>query len=228
MQVAVIGLGSFGYHTAKALARLGCEVIAIDTQEEIVEAVKEHVSHAVTADATQENVLRTLGIVEVDAAVVAIGDMDVGVIVTVLLRKIGVSHIIARALSPLHKQVLNSVGASEVLLIEQEMADEVAKSLMSPQLINRMSLPGDLTLATIRCPEEWVGKTLRDLNTRQNHGFQIAVIQKKEPSLNELGETIFKIVSNDNPGPNDILESEHQLLIIGANKKIDSFMRESK
>jgi trk system potassium uptake protein len=228
MQVAVLGLGSFGFHAAKALSRLGCDVIAIDTSEEIIESIKDHVSQSLAADVTQENVLRALGVVDVDAALVAIGDMDVSIVTVVLLRKIGVSHIIARALSPLHKQVLNNVGASEVLLIEQEMADEIAKSLMSPQLIKRMSLPGDLSLATVRCPTHWVGKTLKQLNTRKHFGFQIAVIQKKEPSINELGETIFRIISNDNPGPNDKLEDGHQLLIIGSSKKIDDFMQETQ
>ena len=145
IQVAVIGLGNFGYKLAVTLHDFGADVIAIDKDEKIIDSIKDNVSQAVRLDASDENALRDIGISEIDAGVVAIGsNIEENIIVTTLLRRMGVTRIVSRAMSNLHEKILDEVGASKIVRIEEpknamQALDQMVEHVKS--ILNALELP---------------------------------------------------------------------------------------
>ena len=118
MIVAVIGLGTFGAKTATKLYEKGAEVIAIDRNGDLVDKIKDRVTHAVAVDVTSERALRSINISDVDIAVVALGDnIEVSIMAVAMLRKLGAGRVIARATNPLHEHILEEIGASEIIKV---------------------------------------------------------------------------------------------------------------
>ena len=224
MQFAVIGLGNFGLHVAETLAQQGGEVIGLDTDETIVEQVKDKIAQAVVADATQEKALRALGISDVDAAVVNVGDMDASIMATVILRRIGVSKIIARALSEIHQRVLNEVGASRIIHVEHQMAEQLAKQLLAPHVLQHMTFPGGYSLVELKSNKGFVNKTIMDLDFRKQFGINIIAIQKRIPAVDENGKSFFKEVTNTQPRPDDIIAEDDILVLVGGTDRINIFL----
>ena len=119
MQVAVIGLGTFGAKTAVRLYEKGAEVLAIDMDDDLVDKSKDRVIHAVALDVTDQRSLSGVNISDVDVAVVAIGDnIQMSILAVTMLRKLGVGRVIARATSAIHEHVLHEIGASEIIKVE--------------------------------------------------------------------------------------------------------------
>jgi len=124
----VIGLGKFGISVAKALSRKGAEVLAIDTDEERVNEASNFATQAIILDATDKEALQRIGIQDIDAAIVAVGkDMASSILITSLLKELGVKYVVAKALSPLHGKVLEKVGADRVVFPERDMGMRVAR-----------------------------------------------------------------------------------------------------
>ncbi len=224
MQFAVIGLGNFGMHIATTLAQQGGEVIAIDKNEAIIEQIKDKVAQAVIADATQEKAMRAIGIPDVDAAVVTLQDMDVSIMTTVILRRIGVSKIIARSQSDIHERVLNEVGASRIIHLESQMAEQLVKQLLAPHILQHMTFPGGYSLVEIKATKAHTNKTIVELDFRRNYGVNIVAIQKRIPDVDENGKSFFKEVTNTQPKPDDIISSDDILVLVGGTEKINTFL----
>lgn len=183
-QFAVIGLGRFGSSVAKTLYSLGNEVLAIDSEEDVVQEIADSVTHAVQLDATDENALRSLGIRNFDIAVVAIGsDIQSSIMVTLLVKEMGVKYLIAKANNDLHAKVLHKIGADRVVLPEKDMGVRVAHNLMTTNILDYIELSPDYSIAEMEVPEEWSGKTLRELDLRVRHGVNVMAI-KRENSIN--------------------------------------------
>lgn len=183
-QFAVIGLGRFGSSVAKTLYSLGNEVLAIDSEEDVVQEIADSVTHAVQMDATDENALRSLGIRNFDIAVVAIGsDIQSSIMVTLLVKEMGVKYLIAKANNDLHAKVLHKIGADRVVLPEKDMGVRVAHNLMTTNILDYIELSPDYSIAEMEVPEEWSGKTLRELDLRVRHGVNVMAI-KRENSIN--------------------------------------------
>ena len=131
MRVAVVGMGLFGRSVAVDLARGGAEVIAVDENLELIEAVRDEVSVAVSMDATDERALRAQGVHEVDVLVASIGDnFEANLLVVLIGKELGIPRVLARAPSPRHAQILRKVGADEVVLPENEAAERTAKAML--------------------------------------------------------------------------------------------------
>jgi len=224
MQFAVIGLGHFGLHVANFLAQEGGEVIAIDTNENVIEQIKDKVAQAVIADATQEKALRAIGVPDVDAAVVTIRDMDVSIMTTVILRQIGVSKIIARAQSEIHARVLDEVGASRIIHIENQMAEQLAKQLLAPHILQHMTFPGGYSLVEMKAHKGHTNKTIVELDFRKNYNVNIVAIQKRIPAVDENGKSFFKEVTNTKPQPDDIIAEDDILVLVGGTEKVNRFL----
>ncbi len=201
-QYVVIGLGRFGSSVAKTLYSLGNEVLAIDSEEDAVQDIAENVTHAVQLDATDENALRSLGIRNFDVAVVTIGsDVQSSVLITVLLKELGVKNIIAKANTDLHAKVLYKIGADRVVLPEKEMGVRIAHNLMTTNILDYIELSPDYSIAEMEAPEEWSGKKLRELNLRSRYGINVMAIKRNEainvsPSAEDhilLGDVIVAI-----------------------------------
>jgi len=221
-QFAVIGLGAFGKKVAFTLSEKGANVIAIDKNRDSVEEIKEQVSAALVLDSTDEDAMKAAGIKDVDAAVVALGDnQEEAILITAILKKMGVSKIVARAINQLYAHVLKSVGADTVIVIEERMGEDLAKRLLSPEIYQHVVLTTGHSLVEMEARPEFIGKSLRQLDFRKTFRVNIIAIQKKIPSVNEEGKVTQKIEVNDVPGPEDRIEKGDILVVVGADENIE-------
>lgn len=174
----VIGLGRFGFAVATELSNLGHEVLAIDGNEDNIQKVAEQVTHAVTGDARDPAVLRTLGVRNYDCAVVAVGD-DVGnsALITLNLKDLGVKQVICKAQSHVHRKVLEKIGADRVVFPEHEMGIKLAQSLSSSNILNFIELSDDYGIVEIATPKGWRGKSLKELDVRAKYGVNIIAVR---------------------------------------------------
>lgn len=216
-QVAVIGLGTFGYKIATTLSSMGAEVIAVDINPSLVEDIKERVQHAVVADSSDEKVLRSIGISDVDAAVNAIGEnIEISIMTTVILRRLGVSKIIARAISPIHAEVLREIGASRVVQIEEQMGEQVARSLVASNVLQHINFPAGYALLEMEAPRSFVGKTLQKLDLRNKFGALCVAIQRKIPTIDDKGHSVLKRQVHPAPDPSDKIHENDILVLVGS------------
>ena len=178
---AVIGLGLFGSSVARQLCALGAEVLAIDTNSELVQQVSGDVTTAAVADARDLEVLRALGAQECDCAVVAIGDDLAGsVLATMNLKELGIPRIICKAHDETHRKVLEKLGADKVVIPEKEVAEKLSRSLTSHNVLDFIELSNDYGIVEIPAPKAWVGRSLKELNVRAKLGVNIIAIERNE------------------------------------------------
>ena len=177
----VIGLGLFGSSAARQLCALGAEVLAIDTNSELVQQVSGDVTSAVVADARDAEVLRALGAHTCDCAIVAIGDDLAGsVLATMNLKELGIGRIVCKAHDETHRRVLEKLGADKVVIPEKEVADKLARSLTSHDVLDFIELSNDYGIVEIPTPRAWVGKNLKELNVRAKLGVNIIAIERRD------------------------------------------------
>lgn len=173
----VIGLGLFGAETARKLCELGCEVLAMDVRENLVQQVANYVTHAVTGDGRDKDVLRALGAGNFDCAIVAIGDDLAASVLTVMnLKELGVPYVVCKAHDETHRRVLEKLGVDRVVIPECEFAGKLARSLSSHNVLDYIELSPDYGILEIPAPKVWVGKTLKDLNVRAQIGVNIIAV----------------------------------------------------
>jgi trk system potassium uptake protein len=185
-QFAVIGLGRFGMVVAQTLADRGHEVLGVDREEEPVQTARELVTHAIQADLTDEAVLRELGLAEVDAAVVAIGDdVEASIFVTALLVEGGVPHVAARANSHLHGHILRRVGATRIIYPEQESGAALAQHLRAPDVTDYFALGAGIGVARLNAPRAWIGRTLDEVRQSPPNPSLVLAIQRGEETIAE-------------------------------------------
>ncbi len=174
----VIGLGRFGERVAQQLCALGNEVLAVDTDAELVQQVSGYVTNAAVADAQDKDVLMALGVKECDCAVVAIGDsLAASIMTTMNLQELGVPKIVCKAKDEAHRRVLEKLGADRVVIPEKEVADRLARSLASANVLEYIELSKDYGIVEAPAPQKWVGKNLRDLNVRAKLGVNIIAVR---------------------------------------------------
>jgi trk system potassium uptake protein TrkA len=228
-QYVVIGLGAFGRKVALTLAEKGVDVMVIDRDKDSIESIKDHVAAALIMDSTDENAMRSSEIDSIDAAVVALGDnQEEAILTTAVLKKIGVPYIVARAMNAQYAEVLKTVGAHRVIVIEEQMGEMIAKRLLSPEIYQHVVLTTGHSLVEIQAREEFVGKTIRQLDFRKTYGINIIAIQRKIPHVDDDGNITYTITVNDVPGPNDIIEKDDILVVVGADKNIEQMSIEKE
>ena len=173
-QYLVFGLGRFGTSVARTLCKLGQEVMAVDRLEEPVKDIAAEVTQAAQLDATDENALKSLGITNFDAAVVSIGqNTRDSILVCVLLKELGIPYLIAKANDDLHAKVLQKIGVDRVVFPEREMGTRLARSIVTPGVLDLMELSEDYQIIEALPPKDWEGKTLRELNARKRYGVNV-------------------------------------------------------
>lgn len=193
----VVGLGRFGTQVAKKLYELGCEVLAIDNSNTIVQQLSNDVTHAVVADARDKEVLRALGAKDFDCAVVAIGDsLADSVLATMNLKELGIPKVVCKASNETHRQVLKKLGADQVVIPEQENADRLAKSLASRNVLDYIELSDDYGIVEVPAPGVWQDKSLIELNVRAKLGVNILAVRRGgEITVSPSAE--FRILQGD-------------------------------
>ena len=223
---AVIGLGTFGTQLSRSLVEKGGEVIAIDNDLMRVEAIKEEVHPAVCLDSTDEAAMRAGGVADVDVAIVAIGErVEVSILTTAVLKKLDIKQIIGRAISPLQEQILMGVGATRVVNPEEHMGEQLATSLIAPNIHEHITLATGHSVAEVKAARRLVGKTLRELDVRRRFGVNVVAIRRKIPQVNHKGEEVLQDKVNDVPRPGDRIESGDVLVGGGNDEKIEKLAR---
>ncbi len=220
--IAVFGLGNFGYEVCRVLADKGAQVIAVDNQEKLVNKIKNVVAQSILIDSTDIEGLRNAGLDTVDVAIVAIGEnnIDSSILTTALLKNLGISVIIARAISDVHGQVLRQVGATEVINIEVDEGRRIATRLIAPDILDIIPISKNQTLAEVRVPKGLVGKSILQLNLRKKFNLNVISIKKVKTSIDEQGNPVQEETVL-NPLPSDILQIDDILVVVGHDKDIE-------
>jgi trk system potassium uptake protein TrkA len=208
-QFIVIGLGRFGSAVATTLVELGHEVLGVDNDEERVYALKDKITQAVQADITEEKVLKELGVKNFDAAVVSIAtNLEASILVTMMLKEMGLKYIIAKAQSTLHGKVLEKIGVDKVVFPERDMGIRIARRLITPNIKDYIELEPDYSVIEIEALPEFVDKTLSELDLRNKYEINVLAI-KRNDSFNVL------------PQAKDVIKKDDFLIVIGETKKIN-------
>ena len=174
----VIGLGRCGASLAQQLCKLGAEVLALDVRGDLVQQIAQNVTHAVVGDAQDKEVLRALGVRNLDCAIIAIGDnLAASVLITMNLKELGVPFVVCKAHDDTHRRVLEKLGVDRVLIPEQESAQRLARTLNSHNVLDYIELSEDFGILDVPAPTGWVGKTLRELNVRAKLGVNIIAVE---------------------------------------------------
>lgn len=209
----VVGLGLFGSAVAQRLAELGCEVLAMDIKEELVQEISNSVTHAVVADAQDQEVLRALGVREFDCAIIAIGDdLAASVLATMNMQELGVPYIVCKAHDDKHRRVLEKMGANRVVIPETENALRLARSLSAPNLLDYIELGSDCGIVEVPVPAQWRGKSLKELNVRAKYGINIIAIERE-------GKINASLTADYRFSPEDII------VVLGDEKTIDKVQK---
>jgi trk system potassium uptake protein TrkA len=225
---AVIGLGRFGKKLAIALAMSGAEVMAIDRNREEIELIRDQVSHAVRLDSTDEEAMKAQGIDKVDVAIVGIGQgtgrgFESAILTVVNLRQMGVTQIYARAEDLIAGEVFSKVGATEVIYPEIESAQRWAYKLIAPQIGEKIDFAPGYSLARVKAPASFDGKTVMDLQLRQKYNVNLVAIKRDEQSKakkNEKGGII------NVPMPNTVIYQDDILMVAGSDADLAKLPQE--
>ena len=181
---AVIGLGRFGSAVAKELAKGGADVLAIDINEENVSNIAEYVTHAVKADVTEADVMKTLGIGNMDTVIVAVGrSMEASILATITAKELGVSYVIAKAQDEMHTKILAKVGADRVIIPEKESGIRIARTLINGNCLDFIELSDHVSMVEIPVRQEWIGKNLRELDLRRVYKVNVIAYEAKGKEL---------------------------------------------
>ncbi len=206
---AVIGLGQFGMAVATSLAESGCDVLAIDDNEDNIQDVADQVAYAVKADVREPGILKSLGVQNVDVAIIAVSEnIEASVNATMQAKDLGVPHVIAKAASSLHGRILSRIGADEVIYPEKSMGIRVARNLLSSGFLDIFELSAEVSMAEFKIPSSWVGKTLEELDIREK--YKINIIGMK------INEEVRVYLDPREPLPGDCT-----LIAMGKNRNLN-------
>lgn len=214
-QFVVIGMGRFGRQIAVTLTEMGRSVLAIDKNRNIIEDLKEEVTHAAIADATEEDSLKALGVHEFDVAIVAIGEsLENNILTTAILKNFNIKKIVVRATSRLHQNILKRLGVNKVIMPEEEMGMRVANSIAAESIIDNIEFSEGYSIAQVKASEKIEGKSLIEANLRARFNVNVVAVKK---TMEDGSEKVMVPVSDY------IITRDDILIVVGKNEDINSF-----
>jgi trk system potassium uptake protein len=210
MKFCIIGVGRFGYHVAVQLADNGMEVLAVDSNETIIASIRDKVAHAICMRVTDEEALRSIGVDEMGTVIVAMGEnFAQSILVTALLKhRLHIPLVITRSISEIHREILQLIGADEVILPEREVGRRLADTLSMP-FKTLMRLSPQFCIAQIEVPEKFVGKTIQKLSLPSSYGVTCIGLNVEE-TLEPISEQ-------------HVLASKDLLILSGTAKDLARF-----
>lgn len=212
-QVVVLGLGVFGSTITKTLSQYGCEVVAVDKNDECVQRVSEYATKAVIGDITDQQFLIDLGIEGFDVGIVAIGNhLEESLLGVLNLKEIGIPYIIAKAKNKRFKAVLEKIGADRIIRPEKEMGERLARGLLRKNITDLVELDENYSLVEMKVPQAWVGHTLSSLDLRRKYGINILGQRDMETQKLELSVD-----------PDYVLKMNDHFLMVAETEKIERF-----
>ena len=210
-RAVVIGLGIFGFNIVRDLYEGGFEVIAVDKNKEAVQRVRDCSTKAIVADGTDKEIMDAIGIQEEDVVIISFGeDLAAATLTTLHLRQMKVKTIIVKAPNEEHKLILEKVGATEVMIPEKEIAHKVAKSLITPNVLDYLPLSDDYMISEMAPPNSFLGKSIADLQLRTR--YHIEVIAIRDIVCDKI---------NIIPGANFVIKDGDVLVVVGKEKDIE-------
>jgi trk system potassium uptake protein TrkA len=211
---AVIGLGRFGAAVAETLVAQGQEVLAIDNDADSVEQIGDTVTHAVQCDATDEKALRSVGLDNVDVAVVSVGeDIEASILIVMTTMDLKVPEIIAKAVTAKQGKVLEKLGVRRVVYPEREAAVRLAHSLATPNQVEHLQLAKGFGFVEMPLPTRYAGMLLRESMIRTHYNVNVVAIKRRAPDTGLPGGAEEEV--NFNPSADDLLKEGDVLLMIG-------------
>ncbi len=208
-QVMVIGLGRFGSAVARELERLGHQVLAVDRAEQRVNEIASDVTHALQLDAADEEALRAAGAGDFPTAIVAISsDAEPSIFATMVLKRLGVRTVIAKAGSLLHGEILSRVGADRVVFPERETGLRLAHSFNVPNVIDYLDVAPSFGIEKIRPPKAFIGRSLGDIDLKGRLGLTPIAVRR--------GQQVFV-----NPAREEKILEGDELILIGRDDKLE-------
>ena len=205
---AVFGLGRYGIAVARELVSNNMEVIAVDTDERIVNAAADELPICKCADVTDPDVIRQLGISNVDVVIIAMANnLEASVMAVTLCKEIGVKTVIAKAGNEMHQKILTRVGADSVVFPENESGIRLAKNLLSSGFVDMVSLAKNVSMIELDIKPEWVGKNLIELNLRKKYSINVVAMRKEDSVSVDID-------------PHAPLRAEDKLIVIAHTEKL--------
>lgn len=181
--------------------------MAMDIDEDVVQDLADTLGYVVCADCSDEKNLSAIGAGNADVAVVSVGELSASLMTTLLLKEMGVKKIVVKALDPLHGKMLQKIGADKVIYSEKEMGVRVAHNLISPGIVDYIEMENNITILSIHVPEDWIGKSILDIDIRKKYNITVVAIKRK-------GEMYV------NPHPDMQLASDDMLIILGDSESV--------
>jgi len=207
---AVLGLGKFGFYCAKYLFAGGHEVIAVDIDKDIVQEIRDFSTQAIVADATSKDALLSLNVNEVDTAIVSLGTrMDHSILTTLHLKELGVKKVVVKAITEDHRKILNILGATEAIFPERDMAEKLAHSLSSPNLLDYLPLSEGVSIIELVPLDAFIGKTIKDIQLRNHYNVQIIAVKELVPERMNLL-----------PSPDAVIKESDILVLMGRDESL--------
>ncbi|PKP49036.1 MAG: potassium transporter TrkA [Bacteroidetes bacterium HGW-Bacteroidetes-12] len=227
MKYIIFGLGNFGSSLAQKLTEQGNEVIGIDNRMSKVDAYKEKISHTICMDATDEFTVSGLPLKETDIVLVAIGeDQGANIMTTALLKNFEVKRLISRAINPLHEKVLQAIGVDEIVHPEEETAERWAKKLCLSNVVDSFELNDDYSIIEAKVPNDYIGKTVREVGFRREFNLLVLTIIKKVEVKSILGKTKTETQIQGVASADKTLETDDILVLYGSNKDLQVFLKQ--
>ena len=205
--VLIVGAGQFGIHIAKQMIELRCEIMAVDSDEECINAILSYATNAQIGDSTNADFMNSLGIPDFDVCIVTISDsFQDSLETTSLLKELGARKVISRAQDDVQEKFLLRNGADETVYPEKQTAVRLAIKEASDDILDVFQLDRDINIYEVRVPKAWNNKTLTELDIRKKHNLNVIAVKTKEQLVL--------------PTPDMILNSEDAVLLLGNMKDI--------
>jgi len=209
-RVVVIGLGIFGSQLARQLYESGLDVVAVDKNKDVVQRIKDYSTKAVVADASEKEVLESIGVAADDVVVISLGeDLSASTLLTLHLKELKVKTVIVKVPNEDYKRILLKVGASDAIIPEREMANKVARGIISPNVLEYLPISEDYTIVELAPPTAFIGKTLAELDLRKKYNLQVIAIRDVLTSKMQLV-----------PRASAIIKDSDVMVIIGKEEDI--------
>ncbi|MCL2144340.1 MAG: TrkA family potassium uptake protein [Endomicrobia bacterium] len=225
-QFGVIGLGTFGYNVAVELAKKNIQVLAIDNDAELVNRISQFVTQALIVDATDEKAMSDAGVSDCDSVIVSIGEsIETSILATLIVKDLGVKKVIVKCASTWHSKVAAKLGADTVVYPEFEMAKRLVDSIVTPNILEQLELSKDYNLVEIVAPKEFWGKAIKDSGIRNNYDVNVIAIRRYIPIVNDCGESDIKEEVNMVPGPDDEINQNDVLVVIGSEESLSKLKK---
>jgi trk system potassium uptake protein TrkA len=215
-QFAVIGVGNFGHYLAARLYERGHDVLAIDRDSNRIQDIRNRVSRAIVADATDKEAIRAFGLEQMDAVAISTGDdLSESILICLNLKDLGVKRILAKVVSEAHARIVEKIGATEVLFPEKDQAQTLAERLHSPNVIEYLPFMEDHSIIEMTPPKNFIGKRLRDIDLINRFGVQVIAIKESVPDRATMVPTAAYT-----------LKESDILIILGPNTGIEELKKE--